>query len=127
MTSEYADENYGAATIFSNRPAPLDGRPTAPSSALTRPSEIGRHNLLECFRLDAEFAQTRRVGVREVVRFEKIHLAGGQRRVGQVLEPPRLSIGHGEGYRHEQAPVTKDAQCDGKSSRNVYTRGPASS
>src|ERR1700730_1561491 len=90
------------------------GKATARLCTGARPQEIGWHDVLDGLRLDAELAQTRRVPGRHVVRPEKVDLAGGQRRVGQVLEQPRLSFGHGEGDRHEQAPLAKDAERDGK-------------
>ena len=44
-------------------------------------ANIGRYHLLECFRLDIEFPETRQDTARDVVRLEKINLTGGEWRV----------------------------------------------
>src|SRR5262245_61176791 len=68
------------------------------------PAYISRHDLLDRFRLDAEFPETRQGSTRHVIRFEQVNLACGERWVWQELEQPRLNLGYREGQGDEQPP-----------------------
>jgi len=67
-------------------------------------ANIGRHYLLDRFRLDIELPETRQGTARDVVRPEKINLTRGERWIWQELEQPRLDLGHRKGHRYEQSP-----------------------
>src|SRR6476619_258321 len=71
-------------------------------------ANIGRYYLLDRFRLDLELPETRQGTARDVVRLEKINLAGGERWVGQEREQQRLDLGHRKGHRYEQSPVPQE-------------------
>src|SRR6478672_4202486 len=53
-------------------------------------ANIGRYYLLDRFRLDLELPETGQCPARKIIRFEKIDLTGGERRIWQELEQPRL-------------------------------------
>ena len=69
---------------------------------------VGRYYLLDRFRLDIELPETRQGTARDVVRLEKINLAGGERWVSQELEQPRLDLGYRKGHRYEQSPFPQE-------------------
>ena len=71
-------------------------------------ANIGRYYLLDRFRLDIELPETRQGTARDVVRLEKINLAGGERWVWQELEQPRQYLGHRNGHRYEQSPFPQE-------------------
>jgi hypothetical protein len=60
------------------------------------------------FRLNLELLQTGQRSARNIIRLEKINLAGGERWVWQELEQPRLDLGYRKGYRHEQSPLAHE-------------------
>ena len=66
-------------------------------------ANIGWYHLLDRFRFDVELPETRQSTARDIVPLEKINLAGGERRVRQELEQPRLDLGHRKGHRYEQS------------------------
>ena len=72
-------------------------------------ANIGRYYLLDRFRLDIDLPETWQGTARDVVRLEKINLAGGERWVGQELEHQRLDLGHRKGHRYEQSPFAREA------------------
>jgi hypothetical protein len=79
-----------------------------PDPTRVAPADAGldgvEYYLLDRFRLDIELSETRQGTARDVVRLEKINLAGGERWVWQELEQARLDLGHRKGQRYEQSP-----------------------
>src|SRR6476620_5023687 len=71
-------------------------------------ANIGRYYLLDRFRLDIELPETWQGTARNIVRLEKVNLAGGERWVWQELEQPRLDRGHRKGHRYEQSPLAHE-------------------
>src|SRR5262249_11474855 len=73
-----------------------------------RPADIGGHNLLDRFRLDAEFLEARPGAACDVVCLEKVNLAGGERWVWQEFEQARQYFCHRERDGHKQPPLTDE-------------------
>src|SRR5262245_2855879 len=72
------------------------------------PAYISRHDLLDRFRLDAEFPESRQGSACDVIRLEQVNLAGGERWAWQELEQPRLNLGQREGEWDEQPPSSHE-------------------
>jgi hypothetical protein len=62
-------------------------------------TDIGRDHLLNCLRSNFEVLEAGEGSARNIIRLEKINLAGGERWVGQELEQPRLDLGYRKGNR----------------------------
>ena len=75
-----------------------------------RRANIGRYDLLDCFRLDVEALEARQGPARHAVHPEKINLACGQRRARQQLEHLRQDLDYREGHRDQQPPPADNAQ-----------------
>ena len=90
-------------------------------------ANIGWYYLLDRFRLNLELLQTGQHTARNIIRLEKINLAGGERWVGQELEQQRLDLGHRKGTGMSNRRFLMRCSVILTSSRSVYTPGPASS
>src|ERR1700680_3227900 len=86
---------------------------TIESSCTARPTKIGRHDVLDRFREQVELPQTRQGPTRDIVRLEQVNLAGGERRVRQQFEQPRLNLSHREGDWPDSLPASPGALGDG--------------
>ena len=71
-------------------------------------ANIGRYYLLDRFRLYLELVQAGQRTARNIIRLEKINLAGGERWIWQKLEQPRLYLGHRKGHGYEQSLFAHD-------------------
>jgi hypothetical protein len=75
-----------------------------------RPTDIGRHYLLDRFRPDAEFSKAWQDPTDDVVCLEEVNLAGGEWRTWQELKQPRQNARYREWNRHEQPPFASEPQ-----------------
>src|SRR5690606_27706651 len=73
-------------------------------------AEISRHDVLDCLGRDAEVAEAGEAAACQVVRFEEVDLAGGERWPGEKLEEARLELGEAERKRNEPSTLVDQAK-----------------